>query len=218
MAVWKIERQPKPKPKPERRSMPKQRPSIGAKALQNHNLALTRAGKACPPWVRSNESCLKEIYHIYRDAVRLNCKVDAFERKLHVDHIVPLKGKTVCGLHVPWNLTLLPSRQNIKKSNLLDERFFDRDNASRQKRRLKWNAIRRKRRQVARAALAQRDTTTLNREVVALEQEFIAEYGKLRKKPARIKLKKGAPEREWWQVLSKKERDGYFAILRGEKA
>lgn len=71
---------------------------------------------ATPQWLTDGHRA--EIAAIYADAVRLEAKTGVPH---HVDHIVPLAGRTVCGLHVPWNLQPLPAPDNLKKSNRIVE-------------------------------------------------------------------------------------------------
>lgn len=41
-----------------------------------------------------------------------------FPFKWHVDHIIPLNGKTVSGLHTWNNFQVIPAQQNLSKRNL----------------------------------------------------------------------------------------------------
>lgn len=38
----------------------------------------------------------------------------------HVDHIIPLQGRNVSGLHVPTNIQVIPGSDNVKKHNRFD--------------------------------------------------------------------------------------------------
>jgi len=58
------------------------------------------------------------IKRIYKEAAELS-KITGIE--FHVDHIIPLKGKNVTGLHVESNLRIISKTENLKKKNKLIE-------------------------------------------------------------------------------------------------
>lgn len=68
-----------------------------------------RKRMAMPAWADLNA-----IRAIYRDAKK---RIKETGMAWHVDHIIPLAGKNVCGLHVHWNLQVIPAEDNLKKSN-----------------------------------------------------------------------------------------------------
>lgn len=74
---------------------------------------------ATPTWLTKEH--FKQIEAFYTNAKELEQQTGV---KYHVDHIVPLQGETVSGLHVPWNLQVIEAygpNGNISKSNKLIE-------------------------------------------------------------------------------------------------
>lgn len=67
--------------------------------------------KAIPPWASHDA-----IARHYKNARYLT---EVTGHQHHVDHIIPLRGKTVCGLHVENNLRAIPHFLNTRKGNKL---------------------------------------------------------------------------------------------------
>ena len=86
------------------------KPKLNAKA------ASERAAKrqATPKWLTKDHKTFIEIQ--YQMAKLLE---DRMGVEYHVDHIHPLQNESVCGLHVPWNLRVIPALENISKGNKL---------------------------------------------------------------------------------------------------
>jgi len=71
-------------------------------------LARARRRQAAPPWLTpEHKRQMRDLY------------IQAAITGMHVDHIYPICGENSCGLHVPWNLQILPPTENLKKGNRL---------------------------------------------------------------------------------------------------
>jgi hypothetical protein len=74
----------------------------------------TKKLQACPKWLTNEQHrSIKDKYVVAKYLEELTGNLI----KYHVDHIVPLRGVGVCGLHVPWNLQILNAKDNMSKKN-----------------------------------------------------------------------------------------------------
>ena len=82
----------------------KMRSSISSRKYKAH------VRKATPDW-----SDISLVDRVYFECYEMN-KSAGFT-KYHVDHIIPLRGDNVSGLHVPENLRIIEAKENLSKSN-----------------------------------------------------------------------------------------------------
>jgi len=88
--------------------------------LQNNRAAVyasrrksrLQRAKRVPCWLTQEDFVAIEA--VYAEAIRLTKETGIAH---HVDHIYPLQGETVSGLHVPSNLCAIPARDNLTKRN-----------------------------------------------------------------------------------------------------
>jgi hypothetical protein len=69
--------------------------------------------QAYPPWI--DDAHMARIHEVYRLRREISEKTGVVHE---VDHIVPLQGKTVCGLHVWWNLRVIPREENNRRPRI----------------------------------------------------------------------------------------------------
>lgn len=72
------------------------------------------AAKKCatPKWLSDEQKLQMEVVYTFAAFIK-----HFYGISYDVDHIEPLRGKEVCGLHVPWNLQLLTPSENYRKNN-----------------------------------------------------------------------------------------------------
>ena len=68
--------------------------------------------KRTPKWLTDDDKWLMQQAY---ELASLRTKMFGF--LWTVDHIIPLQGKKVSGLHVPWNLQVIPAKENYSKGN-----------------------------------------------------------------------------------------------------
>lgn len=83
-----------------------------AKVMAYTRASQTKRNLRYPKWLTADERwMMQQAYEL----AALRTKLFGFP--WHVDHIIPLQGEIVSGLHTPYNLQVIPGADNVRKSN-----------------------------------------------------------------------------------------------------
>lgn len=85
-----------------------------ARCTADYKMYQARKIRQSPQWL--SDKLKREILALYELAHRLS---DETGVPHHVDHIVPLRGSTAWGLHVPWNLQVITAQENLRKGAII---------------------------------------------------------------------------------------------------
>lgn len=88
-----------------------------AKVTVSNYLRKGREKVATPDWVEKDD-----LIHIFQERISLESSLD---KKLNVDHIIPLIHPLFCGLNVPWNLQITSQYFNTSKGNKFSDKDLD---------------------------------------------------------------------------------------------
>lgn len=114
-----------------RKQVEYQRNNMDKFAIRQKKYESTEKGKLAKRTYRNNRRCreknarlgnafLKETLLIYKACYKMRKE----GLNVEVDHIVPISHPDVCGLHVPWNLQIIPAKENRRKTNKFDKELL----------------------------------------------------------------------------------------------
>lgn len=99
---------------PEKRTLARKKWAAAnpGKDVASKALNAQKRKKRIPTWLSEDDKWMVEQAY---ELAAVRSKMFGF--KWHVDHVIPLNGKRVSGLHVPTNLQVVPWLDNLKKHN-----------------------------------------------------------------------------------------------------